>query len=115
MSLGAGSLNRRGQIRLRTDAANASFGITESYSAGITRWCKREPVHGLSIKAGAQTENVPTDLFWFRWSTGTKPADITTGHVIDSGGRRYRVLDAIEVDGARQFTRVTAKDIGPAT
>lgn len=107
-----GELNRRIHIRLRTDVPNASFGTDEVYSAGIWRWAKKEPIHSIAIRAGMNTDEAPTDLFWVRWATGTKPADFTASHVIDYAGRRYRVLDTIDVDDLHQFTRITAKDLG---
>lgn len=109
---GAGDLNRRITIRLQTDEPNASFGVDQTYSAGLTRWAKVEPVHSLNIRAGMQTGEVPTHLFWVRFGTGTKPADITASHVIDYAGRRYRVLGTLNVDDADVYTRIEAKDLG---
>lgn len=108
----AGELNRRILIRLQTDVPNAEFGVDQTYSTGIYRWAKKEPIHSIAIRAGVNTDEAPTDLFWVRWGTGTKPTDFTGAHVIDFGGRRYRVLDSIDVDDKHQFTRITAKDLG---
>jgi head-tail adaptor len=110
-----GELNCRIQIRLRTDVPNASFGIDETYDVGIPRWAKKEPIHSLAIRSGQNTGEEPTDLFWVRWGTGTKPTDFTSSHVIDFAGRRYRLLDSIDVDDQHRFTRITAKDLGPIT
>lgn len=110
-----GELNRRIQIRTRTDVPNASFGVDEVYDTGIPRWAKKEPIHSLAIRAGQNTGEEPTDLFWVRWGSGTKPTDLTSAHVIDYAGRRYRLLDSIDVDDAHRFTRITAKDLGPIT
>lgn len=107
-----GELTRRIQIRLQTDVPNVGMGVDQTFDAGIARWAKREPVHGLALRAGMNTSEAPTDLFWVRRGPGTTPEEITTGHVIDWNGRRYRVLDTIDVDDARRFTRVTAKDLG---
>jgi head-tail adaptor len=107
-----GELNRRILLRVRTDVPNASFGVDETYDAGIPRWAKKEPIHSVAIRAGQNTDESPTDLFWLRWGTGTKPTDLTTSHVIDYSGRRYRVLDSIDVDDKHRFTRITAKDLG---
>lgn len=107
-----GELNRRIHIRLRTDVPNDDMGTDEVYSAGIWRWAKKEPIRSIAIRAGENTGEEPTDLFWVRWASGTKPDDITLAHVIDFGGHRFRVLDTIDVDDLRQFTRITAKDLG---
>jgi hypothetical protein len=109
---GAGELNRRILIRLQTDVANASFGVDQTYSSGLPLWAKKEPIHSIAIRAGMNTDEAPTDLFWVRYGTGTKPADLTTSHVIDLAGRRYRVLDTIDVDDRHVFTRISAKDLG---
>lgn len=108
----AGMLNRRVVIRLWSDVPNGAFGVDQTFDAGITRWARREPVHGIAIRAGMNTGEVPTDLFWVRYGTGTKPENITAAHVIEWKGRRYRVLDAINVDDADCFTRITTKDLG---
>ncbi len=108
----AGELNRRILIRLQTDVPNAQFGVDQTFSAGTYRWAKRDPVHSIAIRSGVNTGEVPTDLFWVRWGTGTKPEDFTQSHVIELSGRRYRVLDSIDVGGLRKFTRITTKDLG---
>lgn len=109
---GAGELDRRILLRLQTDVPNVSFGLDQTFSAGTALWAKHEPVHSLAIRAGMQTGEAPTDIFWVRWATGTRPHDLTAAHVIDWGGQRYRVLEAIDVNGTRRFTRITAKALG---
>lgn len=109
---GSGELTRRITIRLWSDVPNMTFGVDQVFDVGITRWAKREPVHGIAIRAGMNTEEVPTDLFWVRYGSGSKPESITTAHVIDWNGRRYRVLNAINVGDAQRFTRISAKDLG---
>ncbi|MGE5467290.1 MAG: head-tail adaptor protein [Ignavibacteria bacterium] len=110
-----GELQRRINIRLWSDVPNEFSGIDQTFSAGIWRWAKREPVHGLALRAGMQTEEAPTDLWWVRYGTGTKPEDITQNHVIEWNGLRFRVLDTINVEDAQRFTRITTKLLGPAT
>ena len=107
-----GELNRRILIRLQTDVANASFGVDQTFDAGLLRWAKKEPIHSIAIRAGMNVDEAPTDLFWVRWATGTKPTDLTSSHVIDFAGRRYRVLDTIDVDDQHVYTRISAKDLG---
>ena len=111
---GAGELNRRILLRLQTDVPNAGFGLDPTYSAGTALWAKHEPVHSLAIRAGQQTGEAPTDFFWVRraGTIGTRPEDLTAAHVIDWDGQRYRVLEAIDVNGARRFTRITVKLLG---
>lgn len=108
----SGEMQRRIKIRLWADGANAAFGLDQTFDAGFDRWAKHEPVHGIAIRAGMQTGEIPTDLFWVRYGPGTTPGEITLSHVIEWAGRRYRVLDAINVDDAQRFTRITTKDLG---
>lgn len=109
---GPGELDRPILLRLQTDVPNAGFGLDQTFSAGVALWAKHEPVHSLAIRAGMQTGEAPTDFFWVRRAAGTRPEDLTAAHVIDYDGQRYRVLEAIDADGARRFTRVTAKLLG---
>lgn len=107
-----GELSRRIVIRPWTDVPNGVFGLNQTFDKGITRYAKHEPVHGLAIRAGMQTGEIPTDLFWVRYGTSSKPEDVTLGHVVEWNKRRYRVLDTIDVDDAQQFTRITTKYLG---
>jgi hypothetical protein len=107
-----GELQRRIVLRLWTDLPNAAFGVDQTVDAGIALFAKREPVQGLAIRLGMQTGEAPTDLFWVNYGPGTREGEITTQHVIEWNGRRYRVLDAINVDDAQRFTRITTKDLG---
>lgn len=110
--INAGELTRTVLIRKWSDVPNSAFGITQTEDAGISRRAKHEPVHGLAIRAGMQLGEVPTDLFYVRRGTGTKQTDITVEHVIEWNGRRYRVLDTLDVEDAQRFTRITTKDLG---
>lgn len=109
--LSTGDLNRRVTLREWSDVPNAAFGLDQTFTAGLTVWAKHEPIHGLALRSGMQTDDVATDLFYVRRMAGTAPHEITGAHVVEFAGRRYRVTDAIDVDGARRFTRITAKDL----
>lgn len=110
--ISTGNLNRRITLRLWSDVPNAAFGLDQTFDAGITRWAKVEPVHGLAIRAGMQTGETPTHLFFVRYGAGTKPEQLTASHVVEWQGRRYRVLDTINVEDKNEYTRITAKDLG---
>jgi head-tail adaptor len=111
----SGELQRRITIKLQTDVPNAGFGTDQTFDTGIERWSKVEPIYGLAIRAGMNTGEVPTHLFWIRYGPDTQPEDFTQSHVIEWRGRRYRVLDAINVGDAQRFTRISAKDLGAFT
>ena len=108
----AGELNRRVTLRLWSDVPNAAFGLDQTFDAGMERWAKVEPIHSLAMRADVNTGESPTHLFWLRWGTGTRPEDITASHVIEWRGRRYRVVDSINLNDADRFTRISAKDLG---
>lgn len=107
-----GELQRRIVIRTWSDVPNAAFGVDQTFDAGIPRWAKVEPIYGIAIRAGMNTGEVPTHLFWVRYGPGTQDVDINASQVIEWRGRRYRVLDAINVNNADRFTRISAKDLG---
>jgi len=107
-----GELNERITLRLWSDVPNAAFGIDPVFDVGISRWAKHEAIHGLALRAGVQTGEAPTDLFFIRAGSGTTPQDITGAHVVEWCARRYRVMDTISIGAARRFTRITAKDLG---
>lgn len=108
----AGELQRRIKIRLWSDVPNAGFGVDQSFDVGIDRWAKVEPIYGIAVRDGMNTEEVPTHLFWVRYGPDTQPEDFTASHVIEWRGRRYRVLNAINVANADRFTRISTKDLG---
>ena len=107
-----GEMQRRIVIRLWSDVPNSAFGLDHTADKGITRWAKVDPVQGIAIRAGMQTGEIPTHLFWVRYSHGTRPEEITAAHVVEWNGHRYRVLDAINIEDAQRFTRISAKDLG---
>lgn len=109
-----GELNRLVKIRLWNDVPNVAFGLDQNFDAGLQCWAKREPIHSLAMRAGFNTGEAPTDLFFVRYGTGTKPEDITASHVVELDARRFRVLDTMDVGNQRRFTRISTKDIGPA-
>ena len=107
-----GELDQRVKIRHKTNMPNASFGLDQTFDAGTDVWAMRYLVLGLALRAGMQTGEVPTDLFFVRVQPGTAPEEITAAHVVEWRGRRYRVLDTINVGALRRFTRISAKDLG---
>lgn len=107
-----GELNRRVLLRAWTDIPNIASGIDQTFAADVQLWAKVEPVRGLAIRAGMATGETPTHLFWLRYAAGRTAEDITTSHVFEHAGHRYRVLDAINVDDAREWVRVSTKLLG---
>lgn len=75
-------------------------------------WAHHEPVYALEMRANVQVGEQPTDLFFIRWAVERTAHDVGTNQVIEYDSRRYRIMDAIDVDGSRRYIRISAKDIG---
>lgn len=108
----AGELNRRVLLRLQSETPNFDDALDQGYSGDLERWAKVEPVHGIANRAGAQVGEMPTHFVWLRYGAGTKPEELTASHVIEHKNRRYRVIDSIDANDARRFTRISVKDLG---
>lgn len=107
-----GELNRLGKLRVWSDQPNIMLGLDQTFDAGLDRWMKVDPIRGLAVRSGEQVGEQPTHFIWLRYSNQVRAELITQTHVIEVNGRRYRVLDAINFEDAREWVRVTAKDIG---
>lgn len=110
-----GEFNRRGSVRVWTDQPNIMLGLDQTFDAGLGRWMKVDPIRGLAVRAGEQVGEQPTHFIWMFYGAQIRAELITETHVIEVNGRRYRVIDAINIEDGRQYVRVTTKDIGPIT
>lgn len=108
----AGELNQHIIISRWQDVPNDAFGLDQQFDSGFSCWAKHEPIHGLALRAGMQTGESPTDLFWVRVPPGDGLGDITAEHVIEWRRRRYRVIDTILTGNRLDFLRITAKYLG---
>lgn len=108
----AGKFDKRIWLRLLGEQPDGDTGVEEQELMRRQLWAKHEPVHGLVLRAGAQTSETPTDLFYIRSATGTRVEEITVEHEVLYRGHRYRVMDAIDLEGRRQVTRLSVKDLG---
>lgn len=107
-----GELNRRVVLKRWTDVPNVGFGIDQTFSDETPLWAKVEPVHGLTLRAGMNTEEMPTHLFWIRYSDGRRAETLTQTHVFEFKSRRYRIVDAINFNDEREWVRCSVKDLG---
>lgn len=110
-----GELNRLGRLRAQTDQPNSMLGLDQTFDAGVQRWVKLDPIRGLVVRQGEQIGEQPTHFIWMRYSDQVRAELISQTHVVDVLGRRFRVIDAINVGDAREWVRLTTKDIGPIT
>lgn len=107
-----GELNRRGVLKVWADQPNVMLGLDQTFGAGIERWMKVDPIRGLAVRSGEQVGDQPTHFIWMRYSEQVRAELITQTHVIDVIGRRFRVVDSINIGDAREWVRCTTKDIG---
>lgn len=111
----AGELNRLGKLRTWVDQPNVMLSLDQAFDAGLDRYMKVDPIRGLAVRAGEQIGEQPTHFIWLRYDDQVQAELIGQTHVVEVNARRYRVIDAINVDDARQWVRLTTKDIGAST
>ena len=110
-----GELVRRVVIRLWQDVPDSNgFGIDQTFSAGITRWAKIEPISGGDFWASKQIGDGVTHRIWVRYATGTRPSDLGGQYVIDyiAQNLRYRVKRVLDVNNAGVMVAIDCTELG---
>ncbi len=92
-------LNKRVQIRLRTDVPLGDSGVGQVFSDTKPRWARIQPVGTAVYAEGQQTDHAITHRIWLR-----KIAGITTAHEVVHKQSLYRVLRSADLDGGNAFT-----------
>lgn len=108
----AGELTARIAIRPWSDSPNAAFGLDSSYGTPLPRWARKRSAGAMVHYGSKQTGDTVTHFFDVRRGQGTKPEDFTSSVVIEHAGFRYRVLRAVDMDGAELFTSVECTQLG---
>ena len=103
----AGELNRRVTILRQQDFPDATDGIDQTNTEVATVWAKIQPVGGGVYYGSVQTDNAVTHRITIRRRT-----DVTTEHVIDHGGTRYRVKRSADLGTRREFTVIDVEELG---
>ena len=103
-----GQLSARVKLRLWKDEPAAGGGIEPGYADVATLWAKIEPVGAGIYHSGMQVGKTVTHRIFIR----VRP-DVTSDHVIEHAGRRFRVQRITDLDG--RFTVIEAEEEGPAT
>ena len=109
----AGELKARVVIKLQADSPNSAFSLDQSFSEPVFRWARIRSAGLMAHHASMQTGEAVTHFIDMRRDAMTLPELMATDKVIEHKGRRYRVLRAIDMEGAGLFTSVECKDIGP--
>lgn len=92
-------LDKRVQIRQRTDVPLGDSDMDSVFSAPVPRWARIQPVGTAAYAEGQQSDHSLTHRIWLR-----KIAGITTAHEVVHGTSVYRVLRSAPLDGGNDFT-----------
>lgn len=92
-------LNRRVQIRRRTDVPVGDSDLGQEFTGIRTRWARIQPVGTAVYAEGQQTDHAITHRIWLR-----KIEDITTSDEVVHGESVFRVLRSADLDGGNAFT-----------
>jgi SPP1 family predicted phage head-tail adaptor len=104
---GAGELNRRVLIRLRTDLPAVDMGLDSVFTDERPRWAKIEPVGTAVYAAGVQTDNKLTHRITLRLLKG-----VTDAHEVVHGDTIYRVKRSADLNGTHRFTQLEVEELG---
>ena len=103
----AGELRHLISIKNWQDVPNASNGIDKNYTPFLSKWAKIEPVGAAIYHGTQQTDNSITHRFYIRYVAG-----ITSDHVIEHGGIRYRIKRSSDLQFRQQFLVIEAEELG---
>lgn len=103
---GAGDLNRRVTLRLRTDFPAAGGDLGSEFSEQRSRWAHIEPVGSVVYSAGVQADNIVTHRITLRYLPG-----ITDAHEVVHGQTVYRVRRVTDLGGAGRFTQLEVEEL----
>lgn len=92
-------LDKRVQIRKRTDLPLGDSELESVFSQPVPRWARIQPVGTAAYAEGQQSDHSLTHRIWLR-----KIAGITTAHEVVHGTSVYRVLRSADLDGGNAFT-----------
>lgn len=110
-----GELDKFVLVRAWQDEPDATAGIDQTYDAGIEAWVRIEPTGSALFYGTAQVETGVTHRA-ATWRTSQLNAErIGGGHVIDhggSGGTRYRVRRAMDINGQQAFVLFDLEQLG---
>lgn len=98
-NLSSQKLDKRVQIRQRTDLPLGDSELQSVFSQPVPRWARIQPVGTAAYAEGRQSDHSLTHRIWLRKITG-----ITNAHEVVHGQNVYRVLRSADLDGGNAFT-----------
>lgn len=107
-------LNRRILIRKQTDQPVMGGTVNQTFDAGKQVWAKHHPVGNAIFFGTKQVGEDVTDRFIIRRSSDFTEQNITSSHVIDFDGQRYRVKRCSDLEGKRLFLIIETEGLGNA-
>lgn len=105
-------LNRRIKLRKQTDIPAMGGTVTNNYADMADVWAKHEPVGNAIYFGTKQVGESVTDRFIFRRSDIANERTVTSSHIVEYNGQRYRVKRATDVKGAKKFTMLEVENLG---
>jgi len=103
----AGELDRRVEIRRRTDLPYLDSEVRPDLTDQRKRWAKIEPVGAATYAASVQTEAKVTHRVYLRHIDG-----ITIDNEVVHGTTVYRVRRSMSMNGAKRFTMLEVEELG---
>lgn len=102
-----GELKHKITIKLWRDVPNLSAGIDQTFTEPAIAWAKIEPVGTAIYFDTKQTDNKITHRFYIRFIAG-----VTSDHVIEHDGWRYRIARSAPMQFERRFLVIEAEQLG---
>lgn len=105
---GAGELNRRITLRLRTDEPAADLGLESAFTDEKQRWASIVPVGAATYSAGVQIDAKVTHRVTLRYLMGLNEA-----HEVVHSNTIYRIRRVADLNGGHRFTVLEVEELGP--
>lgn len=110
-----GLLNRRILLRKWHDVPVGGFGVTQTFDAGTAMWASFQPVGAALFYGTQQVESGVTHQVTIRRSQALNELTITSEHVVEQKGIRYRVKRAKNLLDEDVWVVLDVEQLGPVT
>ncbi|MFK0090649.1 phage head closure protein [Pseudomonas sp. NPDC090755] len=104
---GAGELNRRITLRLRSDIPTPDEGLDSTFAEEKRRWAKIEPVSSATYSAGVQIDAKVTHRITLYYLEV-----VGESHEVLHGSKLYRVQRVTDMNGSHRFTVLDVEELG---
>jgi SPP1 family predicted phage head-tail adaptor len=104
---GAGELDRRITLRLRSDVPAPDLGLSSLFTDEKKRWAKIEPVGAAIYSAGIQIDAKVTHRITLYYLEGLGEA-----HEAVHGRKLYRIRRVADLNGGHRFSVLEVEELG---